>query len=460
MVFSSITFLFFFLPFVLLVYYVLPGIKTKNGFLLLSSLVFYAWGEPVFVLLILLSALINYAFGLLVGTQPQLKWPLIIGVAINLGLLATVKYADFLVENFNLLVPEDFHLPLPNVPLPLGVSFFTFQGLSYLVDIHRGHGRVQKNPLNSFLYITLFPQLIAGPIVRYHHIASELNRRIHHIGLFREGVERFILGLAKKVLIANTMGELADFILNDPHSWNSTTTFIGMVAYSLQIYFDFSGYSDMAIGLGKMFGFNLHENFNFPYQSKSIQEFWRRWHISLSTWFRDYLYIPLGGNRKGSGRTYFNLVVVFFLTGLWHGASWNFVLWGLFHGFFLIVERIGFKKTLDRIPFIGHIYTLGIVMVAWMLFRLETFGEFTLFMKQLLSFEFSGITELMALKHMLIMGLGIAFSVQWFPRFIQLPAPMAKFTTPAYNLVLLGLFILCCLQVANSTYNPFIYYRF
>ncbi|MAX79168.1 MAG: membrane-bound O-acyltransferase family protein [Crocinitomicaceae bacterium] len=460
MVFSSVVFLFFFLPAVLLIYYSLPSIQLKNIFLLIASLFFYSWGEPVFVFVMLFSCLLNYIFGLLLNRYSTQQWPLIIGVSLNLLVLVIAKYSDFFVHSVNPILPEGYQLSAPNIPLPIGISFFTFQAISYLVDVNRKQAHVQKNPLRLSLYVALFPQLIAGPIVRYHHVASELHRRVHHIGLFSEGVKRFIIGLGKKVIIANSMGQLTDAIMNQPDSWNSSVTWLGMLAYTLQIYFDFSGYSDMAIGLGKMFGFNFHENFNFPYQSKSIQEFWRRWHISLSTWFRDYLYIPLGGNRRGVRRTYANLLTVFFLTGLWHGASWNFVFWGLFHGFFLLIERIGFGKILKKMPILGHIYTILVVMIGWMLFRLEHFSDFIAYMQGVFSFSFSNVSDLLSKQQALMMILGILFSVKWISKPLNISPKWKKITVPAYQLVLLVLFVLCCLDIATSTYNPFIYYRF
>jgi len=460
MVFSSVVFLFFFLPAVLFVYYSLPSIRSKNIFLLLASLFFYSWGEPVFVYVMLFSCVLNYTFGLLLNRFSTKKWPLAIGVALNLLILVIAKYSDFIVESINPILPDSNQLTQPNIPLPIGISFFTFQAISYLVDVSRRQAHVQKDPLRLSLYIALFPQLIAGPIVRYYHVASELHRRVHHIELFKEGVKRFIIGLGKKVLIANSMGQLTDSIMANPASWDSSTAWLGMLAYTLQIYFDFSGYSDMAIGLGKMFGFNFHENFNFPYQAKSIQEFWRRWHISLSTWFRDYLYIPLGGNRKGVQRTYLNLLIVFFLTGLWHGASWNFVFWGLFHGFFLMTERVGLSNLLKKAPVISHIYTLLVVMIGWMLFRLEHFSEFTAYMQALFSFSFSDISSLISRQQVLMMALGIFFSVKWISKPFIVSAKWQKISTPVYHFALLLLFVLSCLDIATSTYNPFIYYRF
>ena len=371
MVFSSPIFLFVFLPLTLGLYYLLPR-SAKNGFLLLASLVFYAWGEIFFVLVMLASLAFNYIFGRLIGTaEPSRKRGyLVAGVVANLSLLAYFKYANFIVDNLQQLgwlAGVDWS----DVHLPLGISFFTFQAMSYLVDVYRGENRAQKSLFNVALYIALFPQLIAGPIVRYHDIARQIRKRTIDLLLVNSGLQRFVYGLAKKVLIANPLGLVADevFALSGG-DLTTGTAWLGIACYTLQIYFDFSGYSDMAIGLGRMLGFRFLENFNYPYVSRSIKEFWRRWHISLSSWFRDYLYIPLGGNRVGGLRTYLNLLIVFCLCGLWHGASWSFVIWGMVHGFFLVAERLGGDKMIDRVwkP-IRHLYTLFVVVMAWVLFR-------------------------------------------------------------------------------------------
>lgn len=460
MVFSSIVFLFFFFPLTLLLYFSLPGTKFRNVLLLLASLVFYAWGEPVFVLIMLFSCVVNYVTGLFLENRRYGKIPLIIGVVINLIILIIAKYSDFIVQNFNLLLSDDNKIDQPNLPLPIGISFFTFQAISYLVDIWRKDAHVQKNPLRLSLFISLFPQLIAGPIVRYHHIATELNRRVHHFALFRNGTERFITGLSKKVLLANPAGQLADNIMMGEAGINTPTAWIGLIAYTLQIYYDFSGYSDMAIGLGKVFGFNFHENFNYPYKSKSIQEFWRRWHISLSTWFRDYVYIPLGGNRKGTGRTYFNLITIFFFTGLWHGASWSFVFWGLFHGFFMLIERVGLKKHLPKIPVFNHIYTMLVVMVAWVFFKIESFSEALHYTITLFEMDLSSITVNVTSWQITAIIAGVLFSFNWWSSLLRDNHRYTRSLSTLKYTVLLILFVLCCLEIATSTYNPFIYYRF
>ena len=433
------------------IYFALPGIRLRNVFLLLASLVFYAWGEPVFVLLMLLSCGINYSVGLLLDKTDRKKWILGVGVGLNLLILVIAKYSDFIVVNLNSLLPADNQLAQPNFPLPIGISFFTFQAISYLVDVWRKHAQVQTNPIRLSLYISLFPQLIAGPIVRYHHIATELNRRIHHFSLFRYGIERFVIGLAKKVLIANPMGALADGIIDGAVTWDTPEAWFAIMAYALQIYYDFSGYSDMAIGLGKMFGFNFHENFNYPYKAKSIQDFWRRWHISLSTWFRDYVYIPLGGN--------FNLVVVFFLTGLWHGASWSFVFWGLLHGTFLIIERLGFKNVLNKVGPLAHVYTLLVVLFAWVFFRINDFELAWTFSGSLFSFTpGSGMPDISAIQTTALIA-GVVFSFNWWKRIPVLMKPSLALKILQLTVILI-LLLLCSLEIATSTYNPFIYYRF
>ena len=342
MVFSSAIFLWLFLPITLLVYYLAPR-RLKNFFLLLASLTFYSWGEPKYIFLMMLSIVVNYFLGLIIDKlNNQLKCCIfVVAILFNIGILMVFKYGAFVIENANLVFGSE--LRIPQIALPIGISFYTFQVLSYIIDLYRGEIKVQKNILNLALYITLFPQLIAGPIVRYIDIEKEIEDRAISICGIKEGIYRFIIGLSKKVLIADRVAVISDeaFALVSPPC---TLAWIGIIAYAIQIYYDFSGYSDMAIGLGKMLGFNFNENFNYPYFSKSIKEFWRRWHISLSTWFRDYVYIPLGGSRCGSIRASFNLIIVFFLTGFWHGASWNFIIWGLYYAFFLILERYCGKK--------------------------------------------------------------------------------------------------------------------
>ncbi len=359
MLFSSLTFLFLFLPLILIIYYTVR-IELRNYVLLFFSLFFYAWGEPKYILLMLFSISINYIFGLLVDRWRGTKYiKLILGLSVvfNLGLLGIFKYTNFIIENMKSFGLE---FSIAEIRLPIGISFFTFQAMSYVIDVYRKEGKCQKNPLNLALYISFFPQLIAGPIVRYQTVAKQIEERRENFEQFSEGTKRFIRGLGKKAILANGVGYIADQILTSDFSNLSLTgAWLGIIAYTLQIYFDFSGYSDMAIGLGKMFGFEFLENFNYPYISKSITEFWRRWHISLGSWFRDYLYIPLGGNKGSKYKFYRNIFIVWLATGLWHGASWNFIFWGVFYGVLIVLERNFLLKLLEKLPsYISRIYTL------------------------------------------------------------------------------------------------------
>lgn len=477
MVFSSITFIFIFLPVVLAVFYITPN-KYKNFSLLLASLIFYAWGGFSYLSILILSILLNYFIGRGVASRkPKLsKAYLTLGIVVNLLLLVVFKYADFLVENLNLLFDSlQFEtINQPNILLPIGISFFTFQALSYLIDIYRKEADVQKNFVNLALYISLFPQLIAGPIVRYNSIFKQLVKRNFTIEKFNYGIQRFIIGLSKKVLLANQFALVADSIFSKPtHLISTPTAWIGIVSYSFQIYFDFAGYSDMAIGLGKMFGFDFLENFNFPYIARSVREFWTRWHISLSTWFRDYLYIPLGGNRAGKRRTYINLIIVFLLTGFWHGASWNFIVWGIIHGFFLVIERIGFNKVLNRLwaP-IRHVYTLLIVVVAWVFFRSEDIEYAMQYFKVLFGGEEFDMNKqwvhYIDKMYIIILIIGILGSSQFFTwandYFKQLNFSRSALGLNIGNLMtvvaLLIMFLLSCISILSGSYNPFIYFRF
>jgi len=379
MVFASPIFLFLFLPLTLAAYFAVPR-RLRNGVLLVASLGFYAWGEAPYLALVIGSVLFNYAIGAAIGRADGVRrkrW-LAAGIVGNLAALAIFKYANFAVANVNALAPVLAITPLAvaAIPLPLGISFFTFHAISYVVDVYKRNAHAERNLPRFALYILLFPQLIAGPIIRWRDIASQLPDRQQRMADFAYGVRRFVLGLGKKVLIANTLGRTADQVFALPASDLTTPlAWLGLVCYTLQIYFDFSGYSDMAIGLMRMFGFRILENFNYPYIARSIREFWRRWHISLSNWFRDYLYIPLGGNQRGERRAYANLVLVFLLCGLWHGASWPFVLWGAWHGAFLVLERMGLDRALRRVGPLAHVYALLAVMGGWVLFRCETLTQ-------------------------------------------------------------------------------------
>ena len=471
MVFSSITFLFLFLPIVLFIYYLL-GNKYRNLFLTTSSLFFYAWGEMELVMLMVFSIAINYIGGLMVDGvnrwygMKYSKITLLAFVSLNILLLFYYKYFNFFVSSVNDL--DLFRMSsLEDILLPIGISFFTFQGMSYLIDVYYKKVVPQKSLVSLALYICMFPQLIAGPIVRYIDVAKQIEApRNFRADLFSEGISRFVIGLFKKVIIANQMGFIANEVFSSSIELGSTSLWIGIITYTFQIYFDFSGYSDMAIGLGKMFGFNFLENFNYPYISSSIQEFWRRWHISLSSWFRDYLYIPMGGNRKSRTRTYINLIIVFFVTGLWHGASWNFIIWGLFHGGFLILERLGFGIILRKLPRVfGHLYVLFIVIIGWVFFRAKTLTEALLYLKGMFSNRGFGNESIYQhfnyyVAFVLILALLFSTPIKTF----VLAKMAAMFSKPYQQIIVfplvLFLFFFSLLELAESSYNPFIYFRF
>lgn len=483
MVFSSPIFLFLFLPLVLTLCLLIRGLRLRNFWLLLASIVFYAWGEAVFVFLILGSTLLNYLLGLWVDRQsasaPR-KWAVVIAITLNLGLLVFFKYANFIVNNLNLIL-GGLHLgPLSPHPvrLPIGISFFTFHALSYVVDIYRRKSRAARNPADVALYIFFFPQLIAGPILRWSAIAPQIAQRVMTREGFAEGVRRFILGLAKKMLLANTVAVSADKIFSLPAAGLSPVlAWTGALCYTLQIYFDFSGYSDMAIGLGKMFGFEFIENFNYPYISQSIKDFWRRWHISLSTWFRDYLYLPLGGNRCSAARTRFNLVLVFFLCGLWHGASWTFVIWGLYHGFFLVLERTRFGSFIESLPqSLRHVYALVAVITGWVIFRAENFSQALTFLGTMFGFGHATASQplfrYLSNQTVWAILIGSLLSIPTLPwlkkKFQQAALILPNSLHPTLYasviliepLFLLTLLIFSMAWLAAGTYNPFIYFRF
>jgi len=479
MVFSSPLFLFLFLPIVLAVYLLLPGIRSKNFWLLLASLIFYAWGEISFVFLLLASTMMNYGLGLWIGRSEiprRRKLAVAVAVAINVGILAVFKYANLVVHSLNSL----FHLqiPAPKISLPIGISFFTFHALSYVVDIYRRKWTAARDPKDVALYIFFFPQLVAGPILRWNAIAPQLLQREFRSEVFAEGVRRFVGGLAKKMIIANAVALPADQIFALPASELSTgTAWFGIFCYTVQIYFDFSGYSDMAVGLGKMFGFTFIENFNFPYVAQSIKDFWRRWHISLSSWFRDYVYIPLGGNRVSEARNHLNLVAVFFLCGLWHGASWTFVAWGLYHGMFLVLERTRWGGWLEKFPRpLRHGYVIFVVMMGWVLFRADTFTGAAHYFAAL--FGANPVVQAQPLHRYLgnevvwALCLGAAFSLPLFGGVKDLGKKLGEKFPPTGQLVyyglgqaieivlVLALLLISSAWLAGGTYNPFIYFRF
>jgi alginate O-acetyltransferase complex protein AlgI len=478
MLFSTPLFVFLFLPIVLLVYVLLPGIRTRNVWLLVASLVFYAWGEIGFVAILLVSVLINFGFGRAMErseTPARRKCIVAIGIAGNLGLLAFFKYFNLGVNAANVVL-QPFgarRIDAANVLLPLGISFFTFHALSYLIDVYRKTRPAAAHPADVALYIFFFPQLIAGPILRWHAIAPQLAGREHNLEKFAEGVRRFVKGLAKKVIIANTVALPADQIFSLPAGQLSTAdAWLGIVCYTLQIYFDFSGYSDMAVGLGKMFGFSFLENFNFPYVAQSIREFWRRWHISLSMWFRDYLYFPLGGNRVSNARNCLNLVIVFFLCGLWHGASLTFIVWGLYHGLFLVLERSSIGSVIGRMPrALRHLYALLVIMIGWVVFRADDFGVAANYLYAMSGLESAPQAQPL-LRYAngqvicaLLLGIICSTPVWEYLRtksetmIARRPVPFAI----GYTLEILGiltLFFLSVVWLAGETYNPFIYFRF
>ena len=484
MIFASSLFLFLYLPLTLAGYF-LAGPRLRNVFLLLMSLVFYAWAGPAYVLLIIASILMNYTAGVLLHLQRRKpirflseQRILIACVIGNLGLLFYFKYANFFINNLNLLFEQISMKPIAyhHISLPIGISFFTFQAMSYVIDVYRKETDAQLNPIHCGLYVALFPQLLAGPIVRYHDVAKQIVSRTVTRAQFSSGIQRFVFGLTKKSVLADPLGGVADKIFTVPI--NGVTTgmaWLGIVCYTLQIYFDFSGYSDMAIGLGRLFGFEFLENFNYPYISQSIREFWRRWHISLSNWFRDYLYIPLGGNRGSAFRTYLNLWTVFLLCGLWHSASWNFVIWGALHGAYLVIERLGGEAFLKRLwrP-LRHLYALLLVMIGWVFFRSASLSQAIHYLASMFGFTHAdGITYYAQFycdpKTILTLVIGCLLATplaQWTGRRLYDRVARSRFIAwqpvldGGYYCLLVVLFVFSTACLAAGTYNPFIYYRF
>ncbi|MDI9471859.1 MAG: MBOAT family protein [Tissierellia bacterium] len=450
MIFSSATFVFLFLPLTFVLTLIVPK-YWRNAVLLIASLIFYAWGEPIFVLLMLFCGFVNYLFALhLKGDKKLLFW----NVFFNIGLLAVFKYSDFLISTFNSIF--SLSIPLLGLPLPVGISFYTFQTMSYTIDVYRREIPPQKNFFDLLLYITFFPQLIAGPIVVYKDIAEQIkNRRMTRKDV-AQGIERFVYGLAKKLIIANSAALMVDklFALKDG---GTLSAWVAAVCYMLQIYYDFSGYSDMAIGMGQMFGFYFKENFHYPYTATSIVNFWRRWHISLSSWFLDYVYIPLGGNRKGVSREVTNKIFVFFLTGIWHGAAWTFIIWGLYHGFFLLLEKL-FLKPEKWPKVLCHTYVIIVVMVGFVLFRSDTFLQAFTFIGNMFYYVPTGAASLSVVRSlstpyfMFTMFWGILFSTPLIRKF--------HLNRPSGYIISAAVWILCLLTLSATTYNPFIYFRF
>lgn len=464
MVFSSLVFLFAYLPITLLAYYLVPR-QGRNIFLFIVNLIFYGWGEPKLVLLMVFNIFFNYIGGWLVdkyrADTKKKKLFLILTCVLDIGILAVFKYTGMITETLNML--PFLNIPELQISLPIGISFYTFQTMSYVIDVYRDDAPVSKNFINFGTYVALFPQLIAGPIVRYRDVAEQLVNRRETLEMFTRGVKLFMVGLAKKVIIANTMGTLTTNIFATTDENGVVGTWVGMIAYTFQIYFDFSGYSDMACGLGNMLGFEFLKNFNYPYIAKSITDFWRRWHISLSTWFKEYVYIPLGGNRKGVKRQILNLLIVWGLTGLWHGAAYNFVLWGLYYGLLLILEKFVLKKFLDRLPsFVQHIYTLFIVIIGWGLFYFTDVGQLGEFMVDLFNFG-NGICGnqafnlIMSNLPMLIIAAvaSTPLAAMLYNRFKH-----TRFMWIPETLYCMGVLGVSTASLVNQSYNPFLYFRF
>lgn len=464
MVFSSLLFLFVFLPIFLGIYYLCPR-KYRNGILFVFSLLFYAWGEPIYVGIMIFSTFFDYSIGLIIDKYREdkkiPKIALIASVCVNLGLLGFFKYSGFFIDNLNNIF--NLNINVLKIALPIGISFYTFQTMSYTIDLYREKIGVQKNIISFGAYVAMFPQLIAGPIVTYSHVEKEINERKETIDKFGYGVSRFIEGLGKKVIIANNVGMLWDTIISSGSGISSVTLhWIGMIAFGLQLYFDFSGYSDMAIGLGSMMGFSFPENFNYPYISKSVTEFWRRWHISLSSWFREYLYIPLGGNRVTVTRHIINLLIVWSLTGLWHGASWNFIIWGLYYGVILVLEKYVYGKYLENIKDVmKHIYTLLIVIIGWVFFSSSDLGAAAAYLKNMFalgSLDFFNIKTAYLLKTNVIL-----LVIGWL---VALRKPLESYEKLSMKYPVLGviftfgIFIISISYLVFNSYNPFLYFRF
>lgn len=458
MVFSSLIFIFFFLPTLLLCYHIVPQkwLSVRNGVLLAFSLFFYFYGEPKLIGLLFFSILLNYTFGLLMRSRNKKAW-LILCIIINVMMLGIYKYLNFFIQTANSMFGASFGLP--DIVMPIGISFYTFQALSYVIDVYRGDAAPQKNLLSLALYVSMFPQLIAGPIVRYHDVDQQITQRAHTAAVFSEGIDRFIYGLSKKVLLSNVFAQIADSIFaRSTNELSSLLAWFGAVAYTLQIYYDFSGYSDMAIGLGKLFGFHFLENFNYPYISRSVTEFWRRWHMSLSNWFRDYVYIPLGGNRCSSQRHIFNLLVVWGLTGFWHGANFTFLTWGLYFGVLLILEKYALTRILDKLPrVLTHIYALFFIVIGWVLFRSDSLSYAIRYLRVM--FTFSRTVDPMVVEYLVRFWPYLLCGVILSAPLYQLAASKKAYAMLSYPLIA-ALFVLCVMSLLNNSYNPFIYFRF
>lgn len=466
MVFSSTIFLCVYLPLVLLGYYICPK-KGRNLFLLIVSLVFYAWGEPKYVFLMIFSILVNYIFGRLMDkhreNKKRLKLMLVLSVVIDIGLLSVFKYTDFIITNVNAIFGANFDLL--NIALPIGISFYTFQAMSYTIDVYRDDVRVQKNLIDFGMYITMFPQLIAGPIVRYADVQDQLADRSVTTADFSEGIMRFVVGLGKKVLLANQMGAVWSDIYALGGDVSALMAWTGAIAYTFQIYFDFSGYSDMAIGLGRMFGFKFPENFRYPYQSVSITDFWRRWHITLSTWFKEYLYIPLGGNRRGLARQALNLLIVWSLTGFWHGAGWNFVMWGLYYFVILFIEKLFLLKALDKLPkFFRHVYALVLIIIGWVIFASDDVSVLLPYLGSMFGANGAiGGMDVYTLLTKAVLLIICCIASTELPKKLFLSAAGAMNEKAAFTLksvLMIALLAMSMILLIGDSYNPFLYFRF
>ena len=468
MVFSSIVFLYIFLPIMLLIYFVVPR-KLKNAVMILASLIFFAWGEIRYIFIMLILAVMDFFCGKGInkneGNKPKQKLYLFIDIGVNLLILFFFKYADFIIANINEIL--NTQIPLLNIPLPIGVSFNTFQSLSYIIDVYRGTVKCEKSFYNYLTYTTLFPQIIAGPIVRYETVDEELETKKISMDNFSKGMRRFIIGLGKKVLIANNVGTLWNIIeIGEYSEMSMLLSWISIIAFALQIYFDFSGYSDMAIGLANIFGMDFDENFNYPYISKSITEFWRRWHITLGSWFRDYIYIPLGGNKKGFLKQIRNILIVWFLTGAWHGASWNFILWGLFFGVILILEKVILLKLLKKLPtWTNYVYTAFLVLISWVIFAFEDLGKVKDYLFTMFHLNKTNIVNAEGLYYLknyfIIIVIGLILSTPVISKLLKkLEEKQTNIRSILITGIYIGILVLSTASLVSDSYNPFLYFRF
>jgi alginate O-acetyltransferase complex protein AlgI len=464
MVFSSILFLFIYLPVVLAVYYLVP-VKWRNVWLFIVNMVFYGWGEPVYILLMLLCISVNYCSGLLIekyrADDKKARFVLALSAIVSLSFLLFFKYYNLITGTLSML--PGISIPSLDITLPIGISFYTFQTMSYPIDVYRGDADVQKNFISFGTFVALFPQLIAGPILRYKDVADQLDFRAGSAEQFASGVRRFVIGLGKKVLIANNIGLLWDvYAAKGASELTCLGAWLGILAFSFQIYFDFSGYSDMAVGLGRMIGFEFMENFNYPYISKSVTEFWRRWHISLSTWFRDYVYIPLGGNRRGLRRQFLNILIVWALTGIWHGANWTFLLWGLYYALFLMLEKAFLLKWLEKTPAFGHFYTVLIAICGWVLFQLDSVKEAFVYYRAMFGmgeagFAAGGDLYYLGSYALMLVIAGVACTPLGRNAYAKLSVKARSIAAPVLVMLVL---ILSTAYLVDATYNPFLYFRF